>query len=107
MSLSTLYGIATTGSIVFLSDKFVDWISHLPHNIQEGAFWSGEFRLNVIPLPCKGEEVKEYRVEFTEYPEERERKGFAIQMYPDNTMVNVGGWYSPPPGMQVIGEIVS
>jgi hypothetical protein len=91
-------GIVNTGSIVRLHSKFV---AKNDHKWPSKEFWHGEFRVNVIPMPCEGEEIKEYKVEFLSLLDKDKKRGFACRLTPDNRLVdNDPEWKDCP----VIGD---
>lgn len=98
MSLGILHDIVNTGSVVRLSAKFAKYNEYKWPNRE---FWHGTFWANVIPLPCEGDQVKEYRVELHQHPIQESKRGFAVRLRPDNTLV------TPEPdleGVPIIGE---
>lgn len=112
MSLSLLHDVVNTGSVVKLTKEFVDHLfSDREKHYPGRDWWEGEFTVNVIPQPCEGEEVEEYKVEFTGTPasspnRKPSKTGFALKMRPNNTYIDPSGTLGGE-DIQVIGEKIA
>lgn len=92
-----------TGDVVKLNPVVA---THLENGYPNKAFWHGEFRVNVIPMPCEGEEVKQFKVEFTEHPVQEQRRGFAMILSADGTPAKSVPIEPALEGIEIIERVV-